>query len=83
MMADHINIMHPQQHDQYQPENLLSAKIQQTELALRIASNRLDAAIADLESIFARIDRGQTVELHYPDGRKIVIKAYKADKEAV
>ena len=82
-MADHININHPQQYDPFRTDNLLHVRVQEMELELKIANQRLNAAMADLGSIFTRIDRGQTVELHYPDGRKIVIKAYKADKEAV
>jgi hypothetical protein len=68
-MADHINIVHPA------PRGEGSDFYRQTlsEKKLRVELEQMTtwyhALEADLTSIFTRIERGDPVELHYPDGR--------------
>lgn len=72
-MADHINIQHPE------PRGVHSDFYRQilTEKKLRAELDQLttwyQALEADLKSIFTRIERGEPCELHYPDGRVMLI----------
>lgn len=67
-MADHINIHHPGPR-----EERMRRAIEIAELKARIATMEgymLDME-GDLGAIFTRIQRGDNVELHYPDGTVI------------
>lgn len=70
-MADHINIHHPGNID-----NRMRAAIETAELKARVSvlERYLMGAQSDLDAIFTRIARGEVVELHYPDGRVIVVR---------
>jgi hypothetical protein len=71
-MADHININEPGRFDRELDHQIAAAKAQ---VDLTFANKRADALARDLDAIFTRIGRGDEVELHYADGRRIVIFA--------
>jgi hypothetical protein len=70
-LADHINIQHPD----YRGVESQSYRLEIEKLRAELKQIRMyhDAVCSDLESIFIRIERGETAELHYPDGKIITI----------
>lgn len=77
MAADHINIRHPDQNAADSPRARTRLHTETLKTELRVLRECHDELQRDLEAIFTRIDRGQIVELHYPDNRVIRVKAYK------
>lgn len=73
-MADHINITHPDRHEQFLREQLPLAELK---ARLEVMSMQARSLSSDLSAIFTRIDRGETVELHYPDGEVVIVGAVK------
>ncbi len=71
-MADHSNIHHPGSR-----EGRMRAAIEVAELKARldVMERYLFDATTDLEAIFTRIGKGERVELHYPDGEIIRVRA--------
>lgn len=72
-MADHINITHPATRDvdsDYYRQRLLIAKLK---AELELLTQFYLAIQSDLDAVFRRIERGDTAELRYPDGRVFVI----------
>lgn len=71
-MADHMNIHHPNGR-----RDRLRAAIEVAELKARLSvlETTLLNMEDDLEAIFTRIAKGERVELHYPDGEIIRIRA--------
>lgn len=73
MPADHINISHPDRFDLFSSQYASSLKIKQLEMELQHLRGWHESLSNNLTAIFTRIERGQTAELHYPDGHVIVI----------
>lgn len=73
MPADHINISHPQRYelhgDLYQ-DRLQNRRLQ---VELEMLKQFYELVSRNLESIFNRIESGQSAELHYPDGRVFIV----------
>lgn len=72
-MADHINIQHPDYCGVESRSYRDRLEIEKLKLELKQLRQWYDSVSNNLESIFTRIERGETAELHYPDGRVIVI----------
>jgi len=72
-VADHINIRAPrdlfEMEDRFQKARL--------EAEMKVLQTAYETVRADLDSIFTRIGRGEQVELHYPDGKVVLITKAK------
>lgn len=73
MPADHINITHPDRFDLFGSQYESSLKIKKLELELQHLRSWHESLSNNLTAIFTRIERGETAELHYPDGRVFVV----------
>lgn len=80
MPADHINIQHPERRGVDSDTYRWIMENDKLKLELKQLRQWYDTLERDLSSIFTRIERGQTVELHYPDGRCFVVTG--ADRAA-
>lgn len=69
-MTDHINITHPDSRDRWMHYR---REIERLKADLTLTNSMLMEVQGDLSSIFTRIQRGEQVELHYPDGTVIPI----------
>jgi hypothetical protein len=74
MPPDHININHPERLEIYNESYRGLMEKRKLELEVKQLTEWLEIACRDLEAIFTRIERGETSELHYPDGRVFVIR---------
>lgn len=72
MMADHINITHPDRYREWRRNDIETAKLK---AEIEVLERSVTALSSDLDAIFTRIASGDEVELHYPDGSVIVVKA--------
>lgn len=68
-MADHINIQHPDYRGVESQTYRDRLEIEKLKVELQQLRRWHDAVSGDLEAIFNRIEKGDTAELHYPDGR--------------
>ena len=74
-MADHINIVEPSKRERQWCHMLTTEKLK-TEIT--VANSRIMSLEGDLDAIFTRIKRGETVKLYYDDGSMIEIAAKPA-----
>lgn len=75
-MADHINISWPRQLWEME-DRVAKAKL---EAEMRVLQTAYEAMASNLDAIFTRIARGDQVELHYPDGKVILVTKAKPRK---
>lgn len=73
MPADHINIQHPARRDIHCDMYRDRLAVKKMQVELEQLTQWHESVCRDLESIFNRIEEGEPCELHYPDGRVIVI----------
>ncbi len=71
-MADYHNINEPRRFDG-DWDGMLEREKLKTELS--VANKRIDALVNDLDAIFTRIQRGDTVTLYYRKGEAIEVGA--------
>lgn len=77
MMADHINIRHPDEAERGW-RHMEMVKLLETKL--EIANQRIEALEKDLDAIFTRARRGDEVWLYKGD-LKIVVKPVEIEKD--
>lgn len=75
-MADHINISAPRH--RYEMQDAIARAHMEAEM--KLLQMHHDKMADDLDSIFTRIARGEQVELHYPDGKVILVTKAKPRK---
>ena len=75
-MADHINISAPRSRSELQER----IGAEQAKAEMTILRSAYDDMASNLDSIFTRIARGEQVELHYPDGKVILVTKAKPRK---
>lgn len=73
MPADHININHPERRGA--DSDRFRSILEHDKLKLELTQLRqwYDMLERDLTAIFTRVERGDPVELHYPDGSVYVV----------
>lgn len=74
MSANHLNITHPDERGIHSQQYRDRLEIEKLKVELAQLHLWYGAVCKDLEAIFNRIAQGQTSELHYPDGRVVVIR---------
>jgi hypothetical protein len=79
-MADHINIS---ERNQRQSDWARIVEVEKLKVEVIWAEKRADAMVRDLEAIFTRIGRGDTVQLHYENGTMIEVSATPSDTHEV
>lgn len=79
-MADHINIS---ERSQRGSDWATIVQIEKLKVEVLWAEKRAEAMIRDLEAIFTRIGRGDTVQLHYENGTVIEVSATPSDTHEV
>lgn len=67
-MPDHINISHPSEYGIQSDFYLNKLKLAQLRIEIEQLCSVYRSVSDNLDSIFTRIGRGESVELHYPDG---------------
>lgn len=75
MPADHININHPDSPGRAVDGNVYRGILERDKIALELKQLQQwhDCLVRDMTSIFTRIERGEPVELHYPDGSVYIV----------
>lgn len=73
-MPDHINIQHPDRRGVASDYYRSMLEIKKLKAELEQLGQWYLSVSGDLEAIFTRIERGETAELHYPDGRVFVVE---------
>lgn len=73
MPADHININHPDRRGVESDAYRWILENEKLKLELKQLRQWHEVVERDLSAIFNRIERGDKVELHYPDGRCFVV----------